>query len=263
MSATIKRGTRWETMTSQRTTRTLGQAMTNAPHDDSDHVGSVPVGSDVNPYQASVSPATESTASATRQRPRGVTVFGIMGCIAGGMACLGALMGVGGAVINHFMRDLGATGGTGTQAGEAMNAAAAEITEKYMVANLVFLVILAVLGVLMLVGGIKLLSGKESGRVMLRRVFLFMCAFEVARSVPYIMGQLEMIPVLRHFMQDMAKEQQQQSGAPAEMMEQVAWVTMVIVLVLAGLWVLAKFVFYLWGGFYLKSDAAKQFCQDR
>ena len=225
--------------------------MTNAP-DDAESTGSA-----VNPYQASVAPSAESSAG-NQKRPSGVSWFGIVGCIAGCLACLGCLMGLVGTVVNTFMQ-APAAGQAGATAADAMNAAAAEVQQKYIVVTVVFLVLLGVAGILMLVGAIQLLSGKNGGRVLLRRVYFFMCFFEIARLVPFVMSQLEMMPVMKQFMQELANEQQ--SGAPQEMMVQVGQVTLITVMVFSGLWALVKFVFYLWGAIYLNSEPAKQYCK--
>lgn len=201
-----------------------------------------------NPYAANL-PGLDGTAPG-HSRPGGLTAVGVL-CIVGGI--VGTLSGAfallnlffGAAMANAFVMP-----GPQQAAQEQLNAQIQLIGNRYYIPNLLVSCGTLVVGVGLLVGGVGVFRTPPRGRTWIRRTLLAAIFLECLKAVVYTLTQLDMVPVMETYMQQiMAKSGGNAGqGAMGSMMRVMTWIGIGMWL----LWTVLKLGLYIAGRRYLK-----------
>ncbi|TWU36098.1 hypothetical protein [Novipirellula artificiosorum] len=202
-----------------------------------------------NPYvEARVSEAvTGPNDSATVVRPTGITVVGVLSILAGILGLLGSVGGVVNLIFGQKMASMFNQGMPQQDAQAEMQRELAAVVAKYMIPNVLILIVGAVLGACFLSGGIGVIRRKPWSRLLLRRTLFFAILCEVLRMILYGFTQLEMVPITRTYFERMAADQ----GGGAAAMAQFSGFAMLIGLAFYAVWALIKLGIMFWGRMYL------------
>jgi hypothetical protein len=206
--------------------------------------------SDFGDSQASGSQSSGSQSSGSL-RPLGVTVMMVL-CIVGGLVGLsnGCMSGAG-LVFNQVASDM--LVGDPDSANGRMQAEMMRTNQRFMIPNILVMVLgLAVSGGL-LAGGLGLLRVKPWALTVLRRSFIACIVYELVRIVLFAVMQVQNGPAMERFYEDFAAE----SNAPdmSEMMNAMIWVGFAV----WGVWIVTKIGVIIWGYVYAGTDTAKDY----
>lgn len=200
------------------------------------------------------------------RRPGGLTAVCVIAIILGSMGLMSSV--IQGANLAGGQRIQGAFSGMG-QMGvseelrgvqDEFNEAVATVTKKYFWVNTTTVVVHLIVASLLIYGGALTLRQAYPGYRVLRVTSLVAIVFEIARAIPYLMIQWDMLPVLEEYMPRMMMESAGASGdqaaeaaeAMARIGAMMARLTAIFGMVFFCGWCLVKVVFYSITNRYLK-----------
>jgi len=210
----------------------------------------------VNPYAAVGGHQPQSVAADLR--PTGVTVIGVMSGIGGVLAILGSgLVALQLAVGAMFAGAMTPPGTAGKIQAEYM-AQIQEVTNRFLIPNIALAVTHAVIGVLMIVGAVKLLRRRPHAAAFVRRILLALIVFELVRIIPNVMMQLQIYPLTEAFTQKLTTGQGN-GGPPPAMMKSIQQVSVIVGFVFAAGWLIVKLALVIWARIYLNRQTVADY----
>ena len=202
---------------------------------------------DLNPYGSNVS-HDSALDSPPDTRPTGVTVTGVL-CVLAGI--LGVLSGL---VIfaqlafgNPFASSMTPTGSAGGPQRE-MTSAIETLTSRFIIPHIGVSVGTLVLASCLLVGGIAVFQRRSWAPTWLRRVFVALIVFEIARQVFYVILQIEKYPIMEQYFNQLGSAPNSPGGNT--MMKSMLKVSTIVGVVFGLGWALIKVGLGAWGHRY-------------
>ena len=198
-------------------------------------------------------------------RPGGLTAVCIIAIVLGGLGIFASLsaftMSLVGNQVQQFQQQFAAAGSPPEvqQVQAEMNAETMRIANRFRLANVgISLTHLVVAGCLLL-GGIWALQLKEKGRRLLWAVCLVAIVFELARSVPNVLMQMENAALMEEYMPRLMQAQTpgDQDAQVAEFGRMFARFSMIMGWVIFAGWLSLKLVFFAVAARYLWSPRVK------
>ena len=217
-----------------------------------------------NPYQASTPTAVPYRAP----RPGGVTVIGVLAIILGLLGVLGGCIGGVSIFLNPMIQNAVAPGPNANPVEKAqaeMNAQISAIGERYIVPNVILMLVWFVLAGALTFGGIQLLRVRPGAATLLYYTFMGLIVFELLRTVFGVFIQLQMFPVIEEFTKRIIREGPAGNPAIGQTMASVMRFSTIIGLIFGIAWPLVKIIVYGFSMRYLaKPNVAALFVpQDR
>ncbi len=159
-----------------------------------------------NPYQ-SLPESTKPSGVAPQQKPGGLTAIAVICLVLGGLALLGSLLAIGMSFFQDSLNQFQNAQASGP--GAEIQAKMQAVQEGQFIPNLIFSGCNVIIGTLLVLGGIGVLTLKESGRNLLRSVLLVAIVFVIVRGIygiwnsVSVMGAIQDVgdPVLQTAMQ--------------------------------------------------------------
>jgi len=238
--------------------------MTDLPQD------GLPAASPVSPFDAYQPPAAIEDAappgagSAAKLAGR-IKALCIVLIILGGLGLANALMGTVGLLVGQQIQ---AAFPLGNQPGvppriqklqQDMQRGLQAVQDRFLVANAVFVAAHALLAGSLLAGGIQSLRRRTPGRKILTAACLSAIVFELIRGTVQAFMQVQVMSVTTHFFQEMMEISMNEAADAAEWVAWGARVGIVVGVVIAGGWILAKVVFYGFAVWYLRQPAVCEY----
>jgi len=233
--------------------------MADFPHDD------VPVAATVSPFDAYQPPlAIEDQPSAGTEatvKPGRIKALCIVLIILGGLGLANALMSAVGLLVGQQIQ--GAFG-LGNQPGvpqriqdlqRDLQRGLQDVQDRFLVANSIFVASHAVLAGALLTGAIQSLRRRAPGRKILIAACLSAIAFELIRGTVQAFIQVQVMSITTHFFQEMMEISMDEAAEAAEWVAWGARAGMVIGVLFAAGWILAKVVFYGFAVWYLRKPS--------
>ncbi len=200
-----------------------------------------PVGT--NPYAA-----VQPQYAPSEARPSGVSAVAILMCVFGGIGMLTGLMAVVqwmfAGVFQDMMKNVG---GPNAQGQAKYMDEMAEVTDGIFIPSILLTVATLILCSCMIFGGVLLLRRNIAGLEFSRKTLFWVVGLVFFNTALAVYTQVQMAPVMRRMMESNAG-----NGAPN--LGGFQFVFMIITIVIAVVWGIAKVVMCLWGASYLRRD---------
>jgi hypothetical protein len=198
-------------------------------------------------------------------RPGGLTAVCVIAIVLGGLGVFASLsaftMSLLGNQIQQFQQQFAAAGSPPeVQDVQAeMNAATMQIANRFRLVNIAFSLMHFAVTVSLVAGGIWALLLQEQGRRLLWAVCLVAIVFELARSVPNILMQMENAALMEEYMPRLMQAQTpgDQDAQVAEFGRMFARFSMIMGWVIFAGWLSLKLVFFAIAARYLGSPPVK------
>ncbi len=232
--------------------------MTDFPHDD------VPVAATVSPFDAYQPPLAiedQPPAGTATVKPGRIKALCIVLIILGGLGLANALMSAVGLLVGQQIQGafvLGNQPGVPQRIQDLqrdLQRGLQDVQDRFLVANFIFVASHAVLAGALLTGAIQSLRRRTPGRKILIAACLSAIAFELIRGAVQAFIQVQVMSITTHFFQEMMEISMDEAAEAAEWVAWGARAGMVIGVLFAAGWILAKVVFYGFAVWYLRKPS--------
>lgn len=192
-----------------------------------------------------------------RVRPTALTIISVLAILGGIVGVLGGVFGLvqlllGQWLAEAFTPQVGPDAELQQQLQEKINA----VNNQFLIPNIISTLALAVLGGLLLYGGIGLLRWKLSAADLLRKVVLFGIFFEIGRMILAGSIQYKMVPLIT---EQVTASMKTNDGNPAgESLSQFVMIAMIATGVVWAFWVFAKIGLMIWARSYLGRPSTRE-----
>lgn len=190
-------------------------------------------------------------------RPNGVTAIAIVCLIGGGFGCLIGCLTLLQMIFADQIQAL-STVAAGPNAEEqaAFQNEVAAVTDRFIIPNAISGLATLGLSAALFVGGIGLLVGKAWAGRWMPRILVVAIVFEILRGILYATIQLQMLPVMETFGEQMSRAG---DGPDGEMLSQMMRISVFAGLAFWATWALIKLGLLTWAIIYLRGSTAREY----